>query len=434
MKRDKKRPEEQKNIFQKVFFRVQAPKLMKKSAESDLSISDDFSNIFPLSDKQDAYVCNAWVNISIDILIRNVARASFVLRRGGNEVAGGPLYDLFRRPNPNLNRYDLWKETAAWWFLEGEAFWWFGPDYGGGIPEALYILDPRRMRREAASEQCSFGQSADTLFPGKPGRWFYQTDGTEGSFENVPILQDELVHFKNWNPWNPLRGVTPLAALALELEQDYYANKANSQLLKNNAVPQGILKTDQSIRPEEAEALERRWEQKYGAVRANRKIAVLGKGTSFEPLSFTPEVVKLFELKRWIVHTILAKYGIPPRVANIYDKSTALSGKDTGEQHAAFWKYTLIPLLKQFEHITEAQFFTRLGLREEGFFDLRDIPELQQSEDEQSSRDIAEINAGLKTINDVLRERGKEPKPWGDIWYRPKNLIPINETTQTDNP
>jgi DNA-binding NarL/FixJ family response regulator len=57
----------------------------------------------------------------------------------------------------------------------------------------------------------------------------------------------------------------------------------------------------------------------------------------------------------------------------------------------------------------ETQFFVRLGLREQGVFDLRDIPELQQSEDEQSRRDIAEINAGLKTINDVLRERGKDP-------------------------
>jgi hypothetical protein len=71
----------------------------------------------------------------------------------------------------------------------------------------------------------------------------------------------------------------------------------------------------------------------------------------------------------------------------------------------------------------ETQFFVRLSLKEYGIFDLKDIPELQQSEDEQSKRDIAEINAGLKTINEVLKERGKEAKPWGDIWYRPKNLI-----------
>jgi phage portal protein BeeE len=161
-------------------------------------------------------------------------------------------------------------------------------------------------------------------------------------------------------------------------------------------------------------------------VKAGRKIAVLGKGTDFRPLSFTPEIVKLFELKKWNLYTILAKYGIPPRVANINDKTTSLSGQDTKEQHAAFWKYTIIPLLKQFEQIVETQFFVRSGLREEGVFDLRDIPELQESEDEQSRRDIAEMNAGLKTINEVLRERGKQPKPWGDIWYKPKNLIPVN--------
>jgi hypothetical protein len=72
----------------------------------------------------------------------------------------------------------------------------------------------------------------------------------------------------------------------------------------------------------------------------------------------------------------------------------------------------------------------RFGLKETGTFDVSDIPELQQSEDEQSNRDIAEINAGLKTINDVLRERGKEAKPWGDIWYRPKNLAPTGKGEQ----
>ncbi|GHV03920.1 hypothetical protein FACS189485_08180 [Spirochaetia bacterium] len=413
------------NPIKKIFFHGQEKTHPgNENNDENLTKLDDLSNLLSLPDPQDNYVCNAWVNISIDILVRNIARASFVLRRDGNEVVGGPLYNLFRRPNPSLNRYDLWKETAAWWFLEGEAFWWFGPDYRGGIPDAIYVLDPRRVRRDAP-----YGQSVDSLFRGNTAKWTYQTD-----YELIPILPDELVHFKNWNQWNPQRGVSPLAALNLELEQDYYANKANSQLLKNNAIPQGILKTDQTIRPEEADALERRWESKYGAARAGRKIAVLGKGTSFEAMSFTPEVVKLFELKRWIVYTILAKFGIPPRVANINDKSTTLSGKDTKEQHAAFWKHTIIPLLKEFEHITEAQLFTRLGLREEGIFDLQDIPELQQSEDEQSSRDIAEINAGLKTINDVLRERGKEVKSWGNIWYKPKNLIPINETTHTDDP
>ena len=74
----------------------------------------------------------------------------------------------------------------------------------------------------------------------------------------------------------------------------------------------------------------------------------------------------------------------------------------------------------------------RFGLKENGRFDLWDIPELAENEDSQSKRDIAEITAGIKTINDVLKERGKEPKPWGDVWYRPKNLAPNNNNGGAD--
>jgi HK97 family phage portal protein len=376
-------------------------------------IESDFETVtYPKN--LDAYMCHAWVNIAVNILTRNVARAKFAVQKNGDDITAGRLYDLFRRPNAATGGFDLWKETAAWWCLEGEAFWWFGADYSGGIPREIYVLDPRKMRREAA--RCvtpCYGIS-------NACRWFYDTEA--GS---VPILPDELVYFRDWNPWNAARGVNPLVSLALELEQDYFANKANSELLKHNAIPHGILKTDQTVRPEEADALERRGESKFGAAKANRKIAVLGKGTSFKAMSFSPEVIKLFELKRWNLYAILAKYGIPPRVANINDKSSALSGKDTAEQHSAFWKYTVVPLLKQFENIVEGQFFLRLRLIETGVFDLRDIPELQESEDAQSKRDIAEINAGIKTINDVLKERGKETKPWGDTWYRQNNLIPV---------
>jgi HK97 family phage portal protein len=392
------------------------------SFENSLTIDDDFTNLYIEQPFVNSYFLNAWVNIAVNILIRNIARADFSVKKEGEDVTHGQIFDLFRKPNSALSRYDLWKETAAWWHLEGEAFWWFGSDYSGGIPKEIFILDPRKMRNEGEL----YG-GFDFSYRHVPRRWFYHC-GTE----LIPILSDEIIHFRDFNPYNPVRGINPLLPLALELEQDYYANKANSQLLKNNSIPQGILKTEQTLRPEEADQLERRWESKYGNIRAGRKIAVLGKGTEFQPVTFSPDVVKLFELKRWNLYTILAKYGIPPRVANISDKSTALSGKDTAEQHSAFWKYTLIPILKQFEQILETQFFIRFGLKERGVFDLWDVPELQDSEDAQSKRDIAEINAGLKTINDVLRERGKDTKPWGDVWYRPKNFIATNGKAEAE--
>ena len=195
--------------------------------------------------------------------------------------------------------------------------------------------------------------------------------------------------------------MSPLVSLGLEVEQDLLASRQNTGLLKEGGVPKGLLKTDQVLTEAEAELFARTWDKKYGKGMKNR-VAVLGKGTEFQPITFSPDVLKLNDMKKWNLYTLLAKYGIPPSVANIQDSKSYLSGTDTDSQHRAFWNFTLILLLKNFEQVLEVQFFDRFNLDEKDIFNLESIPELQESEDAQSNRDIAEIKAGLKTINDVL--------------------------------
>jgi hypothetical protein len=88
-----------------------------------LNNDDYFNNIYTEPHIENTYLLNAWVNIAVNILIRNIARADYTIKNNGNDITDGPIYNLFRKPNQALSRYDLWKETAAWWFLEGEAFW-----------------------------------------------------------------------------------------------------------------------------------------------------------------------------------------------------------------------------------------------------------------------------------------------------------------------
>ena len=94
-----------------------------KNATNLLSENPDFFIFDNEGMIGETYYQNAWVNIAVNILIRNIARADFTVKLEGEDVNCGAIYNLFRRPNPKLSRYDLWKETAAWWLLEGEAFW-----------------------------------------------------------------------------------------------------------------------------------------------------------------------------------------------------------------------------------------------------------------------------------------------------------------------
>jgi HK97 family phage portal protein len=390
------------------FFKQVRKALQTFNEANDTDIAEDFAeNTNKIV--TDSYLQDAWVNIAIDILMRNIGRAKYVIRKDKKIVEDTPVAQLFKEPNETLTCFDLWKQTTGWWFLEGEAFWYFGADYVCGIPKEIIVLNPRFLHHEVIN--------------GKIIKWFYSGDTGDIPFS---ILPDELIHFRNWNPWNKYRGVNPLVSLSMEVEQDVLACKANSDLLREGGIPKGLLKTDQIVREEEADQLEKRWESKYGKGN-QRKVAVIGKGTSYQQLTFSPTALRLFDLKRWNLYTVLAKFGIPPRVANMQENNSSLSGTDTESQHAAFWKYTLVPLLKNFEQITEVQLFRRFKLSERGCFDLSDIPELQESEDAQSKRDIEEVNNGLQTINDILQKRGLETKPWGDVWWRPTNVIKCDD-------
>lgn len=77
----------------------------------------------------------------------------------------------------------LWKQTCAWWSLDGKAFWLFGEHYVYGVPSQIYILNPRFMQH--------------IVDGGKITKWVYTK---EGSGRPLVILPDEIVHFKDWNP------------------------------------------------------------------------------------------------------------------------------------------------------------------------------------------------------------------------------------------
>ena len=366
------------------------------------TLNDDF----PETEKRivsDAYLQDAWVANCVDLIARNVGRADFVVMKEGKKVNDSAAARLFEFPSPVMSRYELWQRTAAWWSLEGEAFWYFGNEYTTGVPKELHVMNPRKMNH--------------VLQDGNIVKWIY-----EGDRENFVILPNEMIHFKRWNPYNHYRGLSPLVCMIGEIGEDVLASNAYKKLLKSGGIPKGLLKTDQTLTETEAEMLERRWEEKFNSG-GQGKVAVLGRGTEYQQLTFSPDVLKLYEMKKWNLYTILARFGIPPRVANIEDKKASLSGTDTDSQHAAFWNYTLIPMLNNFEQIVDAQFFKRFHLRETGVFDLEKIPELQESENAKSNRDIEEIKVGLRTVNEVLEERGLKPKPWGDKWYRESRLV-----------
>ncbi len=79
------------NIFEKVLssFKRQSGSqkgnkktLGENSFRNLLTADEDFYSLY-IDPFNDNYLCNAWVNIAVNILIRNIARADFILKETG---------------------------------------------------------------------------------------------------------------------------------------------------------------------------------------------------------------------------------------------------------------------------------------------------------------------------------------------------------------
>ncbi len=369
---------------------------------------EDFASGITMSDPMRQH---AWVNIAVSAIARNLSRAQYKIELNGEpiETVNNPVYRLFTNVNPYMSRYQLWEATVSWRSVRGEAFWIFEPDYAGGLPREIYLVNPNRM-----SHRLNPDKTKITL-------WEYTIQGTA---KTIPLLPDELIHYRVWNKWDDWRGINPLVCMGYELSQDYQANISNTRLLQNRSVPHGVLSTERPVSEIQAEEIRDRWEKEHkGASRAH-KIAVLGHGTKYQTIELSPSDMAYFEMKKWNRHTILSKYGVPPAAVGIKDDSSPLSGKDTQEQMKAFWNLTLIPEIRAIEDKLRTDFYDRFHIKERGHFDLTEIEELQEDEELKAKRQREDVNAGILLINEVRKIRGLDPVPWGDDWWISFSQVP----------
>ncbi len=297
--------------------------------------------------------------------------------------------------------------------MRGEAIWILTGRTPGtitGVPVEITVVDPQFMHHILNEEKTEIVL------------WKFQRDSTE-----IPFLPTEIIHFKQWNPITPWRGVNPLIAMEPELLSDALINQSNNSLLKNRGVPAGLLTSTESITPDQAKEIRDMWDKAHGGSSKSGKTAVLGQGTNYKQLALTSAEMEYFKSKQWNRTVILGRYGVPAIVAGYKDDTAALSGTDTNEQLKFFWEQTLIPLLKFFEAKLETEFSKRFAPNLHIRFDTSEIAELQEDLAILATRIREDIKAGILTQNEGREQLGLDNVSWGDTWWRDIRLVDVTE-------
>lgn len=174
----------------------------------------------------------------------------------------------------------------------------------------------------------------------EPGMVTVERDGWELRYKVMPdggspieIPAEQMWHIRgpSWNAWSGMEGVKLARhVLGLGMAQQNYGSK----FFKNNALPSGILSSEQAYPgPEKAAAMREAWQAAHGGDNA-QGTATLWNGMKWYPLSVQNDNAQFLESRKFQVEEICRMFGVNPLIVFYSDKtSTYASAEQFFTQH-----------------------------------------------------------------------------------------------------
>lgn len=270
------------------------------------------------------------VNTCVNAICRNISQVKIrILDRSGREVVGGQLYDLLRRPAPNLSQRKFLWELASWFNIAGEIVAAMYPLQGDMGIGKMYPLDPFNL---------------SPMRPANPKvvsdielwRYYWKCGQVE------QIRSDYVLFEKMFNPKSDIRGLSPLTTGSTEIATGHHLSRYNKSFFENNAIPSHLLMLGEGVGTAQRRDVEERYKSEFAAYNGNahKVMVVSGKNARVETLEQPFQDGAFMELRKSILQSVAMLYRVPAIEAGLYDKTRF----DTAaEERKLFVESTLKP-------------------------------------------------------------------------------------------
>jgi len=325
-----------------------------------------------------------------------------------------PLKGILTKVNPWWTMDDLWIGTSTYLDAWGSAFW-VTTDRNGiptsNRPEQLWLLRPDKMKilpdKNTFVKGFIYGEDADEL----------------------RLLPEEVVWFRLFNPLDEYAGLSPMAPLRLSVEMSQDALKMNRNVFKDGLLSDTVITVEDAPTEEELVEFDKRLRWKYAGTKNSHRPLILAGGMDVKRLGLSAREFQYLETLRWSLEDVSRVYGVPKILLQDLENST-FSNFDLAEK--IFWRDTMIPYMGFLSSKVNEFLVPKFGENLFVEFSLENIEALAEDETEVQEREIKDVMAGIKTINEVRERRGLEPVDWGDVWWADTSKMPIFDDTSPD--
>ncbi len=343
------------------------------------------------------------------------------------EIEDHPLPDLLENPNPEMTSDLLWHYYVWATRLDGNAYLWKARN-GAGRPVELWplrpdLVTPIRLKDRGGPDT---GRNIDA---------YAYRPGTGGE---VLIDPADIVHLRlGLDPGDHALGVGPIKTVLKEVVGDEAAAKLIAGLLSNMGIPGVVLAPEDPTSPgpseSEADAIARRWRDRFSGEKAGRPLILSGR---LRPVvtAFTPEQLDVSALRRVPEERIPAVCGVPSILAGMGAGLTASSGRsESVTLLEAFTERTMIPDWSRVARQLTRQLLPDVDSRPGRWvaFRLRDVRALAEDEHRLWERVDKAVRSGWITVAEAKIRVGMRPQPGDDVYLRP---VSVTEVRPGDDP
>ena len=361
----------------------------------------------------------------VKAVIDNISQAGIKLEDpDGNAVEWSKQPDVFKLFNSvtdyNDNPYtfaEFLQWFAGYHALYGEVFLLRVIETDGQraklqLPSQLKLIDPKVI-----SEVINVRDGVQYVTG-------WQIGGTEYGL-------DEVIQIKDFNPYNSVRGLSPLDTILDQIKIENSASKTTVGVLQNDSTPGLILETEKNMNAQQRIEIKKAWESRHKGSLNSGKVAVLEGGLKANRLGFSNNDMQFIELMNMVDEKLIGAWRAPKAMFGMTDD---LNYATFLGQLRMFWTMTLIPMLNRYadafnKEIVAPYSAGKVVLK----FDTSNIEALQDNINDFADS-ITKLTAAGFTRNEINKrfKLGFEDKPWGDEWWVPFSQVPAGSGSIAD--
>ncbi len=321
---------------------------------------------------------------------------------------------VLRKPNRYQNRIQFIKQWLISKLTRGNTYVLKERDRRD-VVVALYILDPSRV--------------VPLVTPDGAVYYELKRDDLSGlGAEQVVVPAREIIHDRMYPIYHPLVGMGPLIASGVAAMLGLKIQTNSTQFFTNGSNPGGVLTAPGAISNETAARLKAYWDSAYTGENVG-KVAVLGDGLKYEPMSVTPVDAQLTEQWRSASEAICSTFHVPKFMAGVGDFPPYANIEAVNVQ---YYSQCLQDLIEELELCLDEglglgpQFGNPYGVE----FDIDDL--LRMDSATAMTTITAGVTGGVLAPNEGRRKLNQKPVGGGDTPYLQQQMYSLEALNRRD--